>query len=300
MRLPNDSYEKILENLYDGLYFVDKNRVITFWNKGAERISGFSASEVIGRSCSEHILTHIDSDGCLMCDGNCPLADTIDDGFARETQLYMHHKDGHRIPVSVRVSPLKDQNGAIIGAVEMFSDISGQAANEMRVRELEKMAMLDALTQLANRNFIEKELFSRFEEKRRFQVHFGILFMDIDHFKRFNDTYGHDVGDRVLKTVADSLVSNSRPFDVYGRWGGEEFIGIIRNVFPDELQKMANRVRVVVEQSYLNHGNEILHVTLSIGATMVTDGDTIESLIKRADKLMYESKHSGRNRVTSG
>lgn len=300
MRLQEDSFRRIIDNLHDGLYFVDKDRVITYWNKAAERISGFRAEEVVGRSCSDSILTHVDGEGNLLCHGMCPLAACIDDGKPREAEVYLHHKNGHRIPVSVRISTLTDRDGDIVGGIELFTDISNQDANRLRVRELEKLALLDNLTQLANRNFIEREIQSRFEEKKRFNVPFGILFMDIDHFKRFNDTYGHDVGDAVLKFVANTLVANSRPFDLYGRWGGEEFIGIVRNINEADLKNLGNRLRSLVENAYIDHEGERLRVTISIGATLVGGGDTIESLFKRADTLLYRSKSAGRNRLTIG
>jgi len=300
MGLEKDSYERIIENLYDGLYFVDRDRVITYWNKGAERISGFTADEVVGKSCADNILTHVDSQGNSLCTGMCPLAATIADGTLREAELFMHHKDGHRIPVSVRFSTLTDRDGIIIGGVEVFTDISNQEATKLRVKELEKLALLDNLTQLANRNYIEREIQSRLEEKKRLNVPFGILFIDIDHFKKFNDSYGHDVGDEVLKFVANTFVANTRPFDLYGRWGGEEFIGIIRNINGKELELLGNRVRILIENSYIIHENEKLYVTISIGATLVNRKDTIDSLIKRADTLLYKSKAAGRNCLTIG
>jgi len=300
MNLDTDSYQRIVDNLHDGLYLVDRDRVITYWNKAAERISGFAADEVIGRHCSDNILTHIDGDGNSLCTGMCPLAATMADGTSRETEIYMHHKDGHRIPVSVRISTLTDRDGTITGGVELFTDVSDQAANALRVKELEKMALLDNLTQLANRNYIERELHGRLEEKRRYDVPFGILFMDIDHFKKVNDTYGHDVGDAVLKFVANTFVANARPFDLYGRWGGEEFIGVIRNIGSKNLEQLGNRLRLLIERSYLMHGDEKLHVTISTGATLVNEGDTIDSLVKRADTLLYRSKEAGRNRLTMG
>jgi diguanylate cyclase (GGDEF)-like protein/PAS domain S-box-containing protein len=300
MGLEKGSYERIIENLYDGLYFVDRNRIITYWNKAAEQISGFTANEVVGKPCSDNILTHVDVEGNNLCTGMCPLAATIADGKPREVEVYMHHKDGHRIPVSVRISTLTDAQGKVIGGIELFTDISNQAANELRVKELEKLALLDNLTQLANRNYIEKEIQSRFEEKKRLNVPFGIFFIDIDHFKKFNDTYGHDVGDDVLKFVANTFVSNARPFDLYGRWGGEEFIGIIRNINFQDLELFGNRLRLLIENSYIIHENKKLYVTISIGATLVNKNDTIDSLIKRADTLLYESKTSGRNYLTIG
>ena len=300
MRFGKQSYRKIVESLYDGLYFVDKDRIIRYWNKAAEQISGFAAYEVIGKSCSDNILTHVDSQGNSLCFGMCPLAATISDGAPREANVYMHHKDGHRIPISVRVSTLTDSSGNIIGGIELFTDISNQAVNELRVKELEKLALLDNLTQLANRNYIEREIQIRLEEKRRFNVLFGLLFMDIDNFKQFNDKYGHDAGDDVLKFVANTFVASSRPFDVYGRWGGEEFIGIIRNINRNDLKKLGNKVRLLVENSYITYNDQTLHITISVGATLVRTSDTIESLIKRADRLLYKSKAAGKNCLTIG
>lgn len=300
MKLEKDVIEKIIENLHDGLYLVDKNRTITYWNKAAEKISGFTSADVVGKSCADNILTHIDIDGNNLCENMCPLLATIEDRARREAHIYMHHKNGHRIPISVRVTPLTDGNGNVIGAIELFTDISNQAANELRVKELEKMALLDNLTQLANRNYITKEFQNRLEEKKRFNMPFGILFIDIDHFKIFNDLYGHDVGDIILKFIANTFIANARPFDFYGRWGGEEFLGIIRNVTGENLESMGNRLRSLIEKSYIMHEDKKLFVTVSIGATLVNDNDSIDTLIKRADIFLYKSKADGRNRLTIG
>ena len=162
------------------------------------------------------------------------------------------------------------------------------------------MALLDNLTQLANRNYIEREIQGRFEEKRRLKVPFGILFIDIDHFKDFNDRYGHDVGDEVLKFVANAFNANSRPFDLYGRWGGEEFIGVIRNINRDDLEKLGNRLRILIADAYILQAGERLSVTISIGATLVENDDTMDSIIKRADALLYASKAAGRDCLSMG
>jgi diguanylate cyclase (GGDEF)-like protein/PAS domain S-box-containing protein len=300
MMLDRESYSNIFDNLYDGLYFVDRNRVIEYWNRAAERISGFKAEEVVGRSCSDNILTHVDAGGDNLCQGMCPLAKTMVDGVPRQAEVFLHHKDGHRVPISVRTSTLTDQDGKILGGVELFSDISNYKLIELRARELEAMALLDSLTGLANRNYLQKEFLMRCEEQKRFGVHFGVLFMDIDHFKTFNDTYGHEVGDRVLKLVASTLANNSRPFDVFGRWGGEEFIGLIRNVTHQQLEHIGNRVRVLVNSSYITLEDYKLQVSVSIGATLVRENDSIDTLLKRADTLLYESKREGRNRLKIG
>lgn len=300
MILDRDSYRRILDDLYDGLYFMDTDRVIRYWNGAAEQISGFTASEVVGKSCSNNILTHVNEKGDSLCKGLCPAAMTIADGKSREAKVFLHHKEGHRVPIAVRVTAITDTEGKVIGAAELFSDISSARFIETRVKELEEMALLDYLTKIANRNCIEKDIAACLEERKRFGVPFGILFMDIDHFKRFNDTFGHDLGDRVLKYVAQTLRKNLRSFDVVGRWGGEEFIGIIRNITRQQLESLGNRLRILVESSYIQSGNERLNVSISIGATLVRDDDDRNSLLKRADTLLYESKKAGRNCLTIG
>ena len=127
-----------------------------------------------------------------------------------------------------------------------------------------------------------------------------ILFMDVDHFKRVNDTHGHVAGDAVLRFIARTFIANARPFDLYGRWGGEEFIGIIRNVTSEELAQVGERLRLLIEHSYVMQGAERIQVTISVGATTVREADTIDTLVKRTDALLYQSKSAGRNRLTLG
>ena len=300
MHLDNVQLADVLENLHDGLYCTDTHRVITFWNHAAERITGYTAAEVLGRSCAANILVHVDTDGRSLCRGLCPLAMTMADSVGREAEVFLRHKDGHRVPVLVRTGPLKDRQGQVVGGIELFTDLSNILANNSRVRELEQLALLDNLTQLANRTYLLREIEARFEEMRRYGIPFGLLFMDIDFFKRFNDTYGHDVGDEVLKLVANTFVANSRAFDVYGRWGGEEFVGVIRSIDAEDLAALGNRMRVLVNQSFLMHDEARLGVSISLGATVAKPDDTAESLIKRADQLLYRSKKEGRNRLTLG
>jgi diguanylate cyclase (GGDEF)-like protein len=254
---------------------------------------------MVGRPCCETI-DHIDNEGKKLCDEVCPLIDSMNDRNGREMELYMTHKMGHRVSISVRTTPLMDDAGKITGGTQLFSDISDIEATRLRLRELEELALLDPLTQLANRNYIERELISRIDEKRRFDMPFGILFIDIDHFKSVNDTYGHVVGDSVLCHVAGLFNSCCRRFDLYGRWGGEEFVGIIRNITPENLYSLADRLRCKVQNSPVKQGGRKLRVTVSVGATIITGTDDSARIISRADYLMYQSKSRGRNCITMG
>jgi diguanylate cyclase (GGDEF)-like protein/PAS domain S-box-containing protein len=290
---------RLLDEVSEGVYFTDRKRRITFWNKAAERISGFSGKEVIGRGCADNILIHVDDHGHSMCRGLCPLAHTLRDGAKRQADIYLHHKDGHRVPVQVRTFPLRDANRREIGAVELFSDSSEKLDLGTRLQELEKLAMVDRLTSVANRYFSEKSLEARLEEFKRFAWPLGIIFYDIDDFKAVNDQYSHRVGDRALKTVARTLQSNVRSIDQVGRWGGEEFVVILRNTDMKSLKRIAEKLRLLVERSVFWVKGEAIRVTLSGGATLARPGDTVTGLVERADLLMYKAKKAGKNRVVN-
>ena len=300
MELTSAGYLEILDNLQEGLYFVDGERRITFWNKAAERLSGYGRDEVIGRSCADNLLVHVDTQGRNLCTGACPVADCIENPGARQAELFLHHKDGHRVRVQIEVAPIRDRLGKVIGAMESFRESSGQEAILQRIAQLEEMAMLDPLTRLANRAHTESTLQQRVEEFQRYGWAFGVLFIDIDHFKQINDTHGHDTGDRVLAVVSKTLSNCLRPFDLIGRWGGEEFLAIVLQVDEEKLGIVANRALKLVERSQAILDGKSIQVTISIGATLIQPDDSAETVFKRADTLLYRSKHAGRNRFSLG
>jgi diguanylate cyclase (GGDEF)-like protein/PAS domain S-box-containing protein len=296
--IESEFFRSLLDNFHDGVYFVDRNRLITYWNNGAERITGYSVEDAVGTHCYDELLQHVNDTGTRLCHGGCPVAATIADGAVREAEVYLHHKQGHRVPVLVRVAPILDPDGAVVGAVEVFSDNSSKMSALQRVQELEKTAYVDALTGLANRLLTEITLRSRLEELSRYGWPFGVMFVDIDRFKNVNDSLGHAVGDTFLKAVANTLRGAARAFDLVGRWGGEEFVVVLANTDADKLGGVAERFRVLVQESVVTAGGADHVMTVSIGATEAAPGDTVETLVARADALMYRSKQSGRNRVT--
>ena len=292
-----DFFEQLLDNLDDGVYFVDRERRITYWNTGAERITGFTAPEVRGRLCRDNILVHVDAEGCQLCPGQCPVASTIEDGSRHEADVFLRHKAGHRVPVSVRVTPIRDDDGHIAGAVEVFTDNSALTEARDKVAHLQKLALLDPLTGVGNRRYAEMRLQVALDALRRYGWQFGVLFADVDHFKQINDTYGHDSGDAVLGMVARTLAANLRSTDGLGRWGGEEFLAVIAPTDEDDLRAVAERIRNLVAQSALQRESLWVNVTVSIGAALVRRESTPESLVSKVDQLMYRAKASGRNRV---
>ncbi|MCH4889090.1 diguanylate cyclase [Acidaminobacter sp. JC074] len=296
--MSKDFYKNILENIKDGVYFVDKERKITFWNKGAEAITGFKANEVTGCHCYNNILNHMDKDGIYLCKNGCPLHKTLEDGQERETVVYLDHKEGQRIKTHVHVVPIYEDE-EIIGAVETFSTDEDKTQLIQHLDELKELAYYDQLTGLPNRRYLDNRLDHLIEENRVNKISFGVAIMDVDFFKKFNDNYGHDVGDEVLVMLAKVFKGALRGHDFIGRWGGEEFVAVIKDVNDENFYTALERIRLLVERSSLRQYDPPLKVTISIGATLAGDDD-IDSIFKRADKLLYTSKENGRNRVTIG
>lgn len=298
----NDNfYKEILNSLQDGIYYLDRNRIITYWNRGAEQITGYTAEQVIGRSCRNNILNHVNEHGLVLCNEHCPMVATMQDGKPREAYVYLHHAEGHRVPVQIRATAIRDEGGNIIGSVETFSKGVSPENIERRIRKLQQTSLLDPLTAIGNRRHLESRLKVNFLDFQESQLSFGLLFCDIDHFKNLNDTFGHNLGDKVLRMIAQTLRANIRDNDMIGRWGGEEFLIILQDIDAESLLMIGEKLRNLVRKSHPTLPDKrILSTTISVGGTLVRDTDTIDSLVDRADRLMYQSKANGRNRVSVG
>lgn len=167
-------------------------------------------------------------------------------------------------------------------------------------KALLEASIRDELTGLHNRRYLMSRLNEEFERTRRKGTALGLLMMDVDNFKVVNDKYGHPAGDEVLRSIGQTLASMLREYDVGGRYGGEEFAVVLAEMTPAEMVKLADRIREAIEQLD-DHGNAIgIHVTISIGVAVLTDDDSTETLLQRADTALYRAKEMGRNRTVLG
>jgi diguanylate cyclase (GGDEF)-like protein/PAS domain S-box-containing protein len=283
--------------LYEGVYYVDLGRRIRYWNQGAERLSGFASSDVIGRYCHDNLLNHVDAGGRSLCRTMCPLAATMRDGQVREADVFLRHRKGHRVPVRARATAVRDREGKIIGAVEIFDDKSDLSEARRELSDLRDLAMTDALTGIPNRRHFEMSMASRIAEFAGYGRDFGLLIADIDRFKALNDRYGHAAGDVALRTVAQTMLASSRASDDIARYGGEEFALTIVEIDEAGLRVIAERMRALVARSRIRADHHDLRVTVSIGGAVALAGDTAETIFLRADAALYRAKESGRNRV---
>jgi len=294
---PGDHFHRqVVDNLYDGVYYVDRRRRISYWNTGAERLTGYAASEIVGRRCYSNLLSHVDERGTCLCRGLCPLAATIRDGERREADVFLRHKDGHRVPVRVRVAPVRDASGAIIGAVEIFNDGTDLVLARREADEFRGLAMHDQLSGLANRRQADEQLAAKARLVAAGGAQFGVMIVDIDKFKNVNDTYGHTAGDVVLRNVAQTLAAASRHGDLFARWGGEEFLGIIDKVDDKSLRAAAERLRILCARTRSLVDGQEVDVTVSIGAACVGGNEPLDEALARADAALCDAKSRGRNR----
>ncbi len=293
-----DFYKLLLDDLYDAVYFVDPNRNILYWNHAAEALTGYAAAEVVGKRCSDDVLCHVDESGRSLCHNECPLSRSMLFGVRSKADAYLRHRDGHRVPVSVRVVPILDENNVAVGAIEVFSDIARRKQLERRNVELKKMAYVDPLTRLVNRRFLDSRIRQSLDELAVFGRTFGVLLFDLDKFKQVNDTLGHQGGDIVLEHVARTLSTSLRAGDTLGRWGGEEFLAILPDADVDNTLRMAERCRNLVRSSSVAVAGTLVLPTISVGATLLAKNDNEDSIFQRVDQALYQSKTEGRDRTT--
>ena len=169
---------------------------------------------------------------------------------------------------------------------------------EIRQQELQKQAITDSLTGMVNHDFIFKKLGEMLDQHRAHKQPLCVIMADIDFFKKVNDSHGHQAGDFVLVDVAKRIKSSLRDMDMVGRYGGEEFLLVLQKTPLDTAIRIAERIRLKIADHPVNLKDLILHVTMSMGVAFANPDDDVESLVKRADNVLYEAKHSGRNRVT--
>jgi diguanylate cyclase (GGDEF)-like protein len=219
------------------------------------------------------------------------------DGQPREVSVWLRHSEGYRKPVRVRTSPVRDKEDKIVGAVEVFSDDSAVLQAVEDADRARRDALTDDLTGMPNRRLFDAALAGRIENLTRYGWRFGLLIVDIDHFKAINDGHGHHFGDAVLAGVAATLHGAVRAGDLVARWGGEEFAVLVESSDEARLIETADRLRALVSQSEVRAEGLTATVHVSVGGALAFPEDTADSLFTRADAALYAAKHAGRNRT---
>jgi diguanylate cyclase (GGDEF)-like protein len=187
---------------------------------------------------------------------------------------------------------LKDLATAFNDMAEKLSgsNIQMEALNA----ELETLSITDHLTQIFNRVHLDKLIPEQIEKSKRYKRPFSVIMIDIDHFKRVNDSFGHNVGDDAIVEFTQLIQANIRQIDIFGRWGGEEFLVICPEIQLTEAHNIAEKLRAMIEEHSFTQPQ---NMTASFGVTSYIEGDTVTSIFERVDRALYASKNNGRNRV---
>ncbi len=295
---PQAFYRGLVENTFDAVVFVNHNRQVTYWNPGAEQLTGYRLDEIVGKSCCEDILLHFDNEVTHVCSGSFPAAQTLEDGQIRTQDAYIRHKAGHLIPISMRVAPIRDASGRIEGVMEVFTDNSS-ASQALAAAELVKEAgFIDPVTRLANRRYVEMRLEARFDEMRRYEWNFGVIMATIDNFEDIEEAHGRQTSDELMRLAGRTFANSLRSYDTVGRWEDCEFLAIVPILQYSDLYAIGDRVRRLVDQTYTQAGDRVLGVTVSVGAAAADVEDAVEDVVERAHRWMQASKEGGGNKVS--
>lgn len=288
----------VLNQVQDAVVFLDRDRRIVYWNPAAEQISGREAASVLGKSCGESPTLFVDYAGLDICREKCPVAMTLKDGAPRTLDVYLQHKDGFRTPASLRIIPVFKDGGEVIGAVETFSGTAPKVTLPLALAELEKMGLVETETGIPSKQYLDMTLATRLQEFQKYGLAFGLIYVDIDNYGKILEKYGRFNAGKIVRTVARTLHKNIRFFDIVGRWGTEEFLILLLNIDEGRLDIVANKLRLLVAESYITTETGMLNATVSMGASLVLRYDTVDSLVKRGEQLMLHSKWLGKNRVS--
>jgi PAS domain S-box-containing protein/diguanylate cyclase (GGDEF)-like protein len=287
-------YRNILDSLDLGVYLVDPERRITFWNVGAERITGYSRSEVLGAPCYENMLVHCCEAGQVQCSEECPLKRTLEDGQPRHPTLYLRHKKGHRVPVHVKTVVLRDRLGSIVGAAEFFGD---QFLAETASDGQSGFASLEAPPGARSREHLEACLTRNLEAFARDRQPFGILALHVDQWQNLRVTRGREAAEAAIRVIAETLLYSLHPADVFGRWSDEEFLVIVRDRTTRALELDADLLRNLAKNAQFRWWGDRVSITISAGGALVRAGDTDKSMRLRAGAELKRSIERGGDRV---
>ncbi|MCK9337814.1 MAG: diguanylate cyclase [Arcobacteraceae bacterium] len=281
--------------------------IITYVNNKFCEISGYSRSELIGKP--HNIVRHPTMQSSVFKE----LWDTIKEKKPWRGVVVNMKKDGRKYVVDSTIVPILDIDGDVVEYIAIRHDVTEfeqtkeqlstlNRAMKHKVDELysmtqvlEEQASIDVLTSTFNRAKFEEFFDLEFQKAKMQRNHLSIILLDIDRFKSINDTFGHDVGDSILKEIAKMIAKNIRSSDTLARWGGEEFAILLPGTQLDKAKVVATNL----QQSILEHKFESVdtQITASFGVALCTESDNKEDFFKRADKALYKAKNSGRNLV---
>jgi diguanylate cyclase (GGDEF)-like protein/PAS domain S-box-containing protein len=295
---------RLIENMGDGVLVLDAQHRIVDINSAMEALLAEKSSAVLGQNIIEILGGWVEQSSGIFGDSDLQTELRIPSASSRFLDL--------------RMTPLRNKDGQVTGRLLVFRDITDRKEVEKKLRDanfrlksqlieigilqsqLREQAVRDPLTGLFNRRYLEETLDRELARAARESYPVCLIMIDIDHFKRVNDTYGHEAGDVMLKALSGEILNHSRRGDFACRYGGEEFVIVMPNMTINIVQERAAVLRNALKALQVNYGLHILTATYSMGiASYPANGDSRNALLRAADTAMYAAKHAGRDDIRS-
>jgi diguanylate cyclase (GGDEF)-like protein/PAS domain S-box-containing protein len=285
---------KIVELADDGIVVIDKFRNIILTNESAQKMFGYTSAELLGERLNTLIPDRFCVQHDLMVEEFGTSTTVVKHMCERSRQIFGKRKDGSEFITSTSIIKIGEKNDAYYAAI--VRDIS---ENKRTEEELLRLAATDPLTGAFNRREFTSLAERESMRSNRYNRPLSILMFDVDHFKRLNDTYGHAAGDKALQRFTAICCNALRNVDIFGRWGGEEFVALLPETDAEGAAIIAERLRKTVSETVLVYNDHKISFSVSIGVAQYRDGETsIEIPLGRADTAVYDAKKAGRNRIS--
>jgi diguanylate cyclase (GGDEF)-like protein/PAS domain S-box-containing protein len=279
-----DIFRVVLESLQTGVYFVDRDQKILFWNQGAEKITGYLRQEVVGRFCRDNVLALGEGNKNMLSDAADSLNTVLRDGKPIISEVSLRHKAGHRILVRLRAVPIRNGHGTIIGAAESFDENLSASDWDRRQRNLADYGCLDEASGVLSKGVTLAHLRENLATFAEHRVPFSILCIEVDQMDHLRTTYGLPVVGSVLRVVGQTLENSLRPTDFLGRIAENRFLAILTECGAADLERTAKRLKKMVASSEIKWWGDTWPVTASFGGATVQPGDATETILERAEK----------------
>lgn len=292
-----ETLEQILMSVEEGIHVVALDGTVMVENAASLEMLGYSNIDGLVGSHAHGAIHHHHADGSNFPEEECPIYATLTDGRVRHVvdDVFWRH-DNTCFPVEYRCAPLCDSSGKIYGSTIIFHDVTERRKAEERIH---RMAQYDGLTDLPNRMLVADRLKHTIELCAREKCQMAILYIDIDKFKPVNDTYGHAIGDQLLRLIALRLKQCIRKSDTVGRLGGDEFVALLPRIHNEtDAIQVAEKIRTCIERDFEIEEN-VINVSTSIGISIYPDhSESEQELQVFADQAMYKSKQNGGNCIS--
>jgi len=290
--LERERAQVTLNSIGDAVISTDIAGNVTYLNAVAESMTGWSRQEASGHPLQE-VLRIIDGDTRQPALNPLSMAVLHNKTVGLSANCVLIRRDGYESAIEDTAAPIHDRRGQVTGAVIVFHDVGVARAMSLRMSYL---AQHDFLTELPNRLLLNDRLTQAMTLAHRHGKSLALLFLDVDHFKHINDSLGHAIGDQLLRSIAQRLVTCVRSSDTVSRQGGDEFVVLLSEVtHAQDVVSTADKILAAVSRPH-RIGDQDLHITVSVGIGVYpTDGADAETLLRNADLALFHAKANGRS-----